>query len=128
MSTEWDLAACIPHRFFFQGSEDILPDDDAAKEICATCPIIAECLAEALKTHEPFFVWGGKTPEERGVSARFSPPRHGTAAGHAWHRRNDVPLCTWCRSAYNEASRDRQRAYKLRKSQRDRTPNTGDGE
>jgi len=37
----------------------------AAKEICRSCPVIAECATFALSTREPYGVWGGLTPEER---------------------------------------------------------------
>ena len=37
----------------------------AAKAICETCPVIAECAAFAAATREPYGVWGGLTPEER---------------------------------------------------------------
>lgn len=37
----------------------------AAKAICETCPVIAECAAYAFTTREPYGVWGGLTPEER---------------------------------------------------------------
>jgi WhiB family redox-sensing transcriptional regulator len=37
----------------------------AAKRICATCPVIQDCLKWALTVREPYGVWGGTTPEER---------------------------------------------------------------
>lgn len=39
--------------------------DDAAKAICAQCPVIAECRKYALAAQEPYGVWGGLTQEER---------------------------------------------------------------
>ena len=36
-----------------------------AKAICATCPVIAQCLQRAIKVGEPSGVWGGLTVEER---------------------------------------------------------------
>lgn len=38
--------------------------DQAAKDVCAVCPQIEECLEYALK-HEDFGVWGGMTETER---------------------------------------------------------------
>ena len=38
---------------------------EAAKAICATCPVIDKCREYALKAHEPYGVWGGMTEEER---------------------------------------------------------------
>lgn len=39
----------------------------AAKAVCGTCPVQAECLAWALATNERFGVWGGKNEHERQV-------------------------------------------------------------
>jgi WhiB family transcriptional regulator, redox-sensing transcriptional regulator len=36
-----------------------------AKAICSSCPVRAMCLASALKTREPYGVWGGLSVEER---------------------------------------------------------------
>lgn len=38
---------------------------DAAKAICATCPVRRECLRYALKAPEEFGVWGGLDEVER---------------------------------------------------------------
>lgn len=37
----------------------------AAKQACARCPVIAECLAFALDTGQEGGVWGGTSEEER---------------------------------------------------------------
>jgi WhiB family redox-sensing transcriptional regulator len=37
----------------------------AAKALCQTCPVRAECAAHALSTREPYGVWGGFTEAER---------------------------------------------------------------
>jgi WhiB family redox-sensing transcriptional regulator len=39
--------------------------EDAAKKICSGCPVTRECLDWALRTREPYGVWGGKSTEER---------------------------------------------------------------
>ena len=36
-----------------------------AKAICATCPVIAQCLDWALSVGEPYGVWGGLSAAER---------------------------------------------------------------
>jgi WhiB family redox-sensing transcriptional regulator len=36
-----------------------------AKAICGRCPVIAECLEWAIKTNEPWGMWGGMSREER---------------------------------------------------------------
>jgi WhiB family redox-sensing transcriptional regulator len=37
----------------------------AAKAVCLTCPVRAECAAHALVAREPYGVWGGFTEAER---------------------------------------------------------------
>jgi WhiB family redox-sensing transcriptional regulator len=37
----------------------------AAKSVCRTCPVRAECAAHALNAREPYGVWGGFTETER---------------------------------------------------------------
>lgn len=37
-----------------------LPDIAAAKRICATCPVMADCLEAAMERREPWGVWGGQ--------------------------------------------------------------------
>jgi WhiB family redox-sensing transcriptional regulator len=39
--------------------------ETAAKRVCASCPVRAECAAHALATREPYGVWGGFTETER---------------------------------------------------------------
>jgi WhiB family redox-sensing transcriptional regulator len=39
--------------------------EQAAKNVCATCPVIDPCLAWALSMGETYGVWGGLTVEER---------------------------------------------------------------
>ena len=41
-----------------------------AKQICAGCPVLAECRAHALAVHEPYGVWGGLSESERDVIVR----------------------------------------------------------
>jgi WhiB family redox-sensing transcriptional regulator len=36
-----------------------------AKQVCAGCPVLAECLAYALVNGERFGVWGGTSERER---------------------------------------------------------------
>jgi WhiB family redox-sensing transcriptional regulator len=60
----WDEAACrdVDTDVFFPVSEK---DADAAKAICATCPIAEACLEYALELRPSDGVWGGLTPIER---------------------------------------------------------------
>ena len=44
-----------------------------AKVVCQRCPVIAECLAEALDHRTEFGVWGGMTERERRALLRSNP-------------------------------------------------------
>lgn len=70
--TEWTpLAACrtsAPDALFVQGAAQ-----QQAKQICQRCPVIAECLADALDRRTEFGVWGGMTERERRAMLRRHP-------------------------------------------------------
>jgi WhiB family redox-sensing transcriptional regulator len=61
---EWaPLAACRssePDALFVRGAAQ-----QVAKQVCIGCPVIAECLADALDNQTEFGVWGGMTERER---------------------------------------------------------------
>ena len=44
-----------------------------AKQVCQKCPVIAECLADALDNRTEFGVWGGMTERERRAMLRRHP-------------------------------------------------------
>ena len=44
-----------------------------AKAVCKTCPVLAQCLAEALDNRTEFGVWGGMTERERRALLRRRP-------------------------------------------------------
>jgi WhiB family transcriptional regulator, redox-sensing transcriptional regulator len=57
------LGACAksdPDALFVQGAAQ-----QTAKIVCQGCPVIAECLADALDNRTEFGVWGGMTERER---------------------------------------------------------------
>ncbi|WP_336620187.1 WhiB family transcriptional regulator [Rhodococcus sp. G-MC3] len=37
----------------------------SAKLVCAQCPVVDRCLQHALRTGEPYGIWGGQTATER---------------------------------------------------------------
>jgi WhiB family redox-sensing transcriptional regulator len=59
----------------------------AAKAVCGTCPVIAQCLAHALAVREPYGVWGGRSEDERakllGLQSLRYPARIRTAVASA---------------------------------------------
>jgi len=68
--TDWQWhAACAdvdPGLFFPTGStRQIAAQTEAAKRVCAGCPVRAECLAWAVETRQDAGVWGGLTKTER---------------------------------------------------------------
>jgi WhiB family redox-sensing transcriptional regulator len=64
-SITWrDQAACrgLDPEIFYPVSDE---DADAAKAVCATCPVREACLEYALANRERDGVWGGATERER---------------------------------------------------------------
>lgn len=58
---------------------------EQAKQTCHRCPVIAQCREYALRTREPYGVWGGLSEEDRaeilGVgNLRYPTPRRETSA------------------------------------------------
>ncbi len=70
--TEWaPLGRCAgsdPDALFVQGKAQ-----RAAKVVCKGCPVVAECLADALDNRTEFGVWGGMTERERRALLRRRP-------------------------------------------------------
>lgn len=56
-------------------------DGQAAKRICASCPVQDDCLQVALTFNEDYGIWGGLTAAERRALA--SPTRHTAPTGRA---------------------------------------------
>lgn len=58
-----------PELFFppveFESTEQRHARESAAKAVCGSCPVQAECLEWALSNHERLGVWGGTTERER---------------------------------------------------------------
>lgn len=108
-------------------------DPRVALAVCAACPVVAECRAEADECETPastFGVRGGETERERferrhwtwqgtwkgwGRGRPPAPMRHGTLAGYRKHRyRGDVP-CDLCVEAMRQRSREYQERYRARR-------------
>jgi WhiB family redox-sensing transcriptional regulator len=49
-----------PDALFVRGAAQ-----QAAKQVCVGCPVIAECLADSLDNRTEFGVWGGMTERQR---------------------------------------------------------------
>lgn len=48
--------------------------EEAAKAICATCPLAQRCRDQARANREPYGVWGGESEEERAAWLREQRP------------------------------------------------------
>ncbi|CAN5540203.1 WhiB family transcriptional regulator [soil metagenome] len=75
---EWQIqGACrgLDSATFFHPENERGPSrarrERQAKEVCAACPVTEACLDWALRTREPYGVWGGKSTEERTALIRL---------------------------------------------------------
>lgn len=69
---DWQLGSACRHAdpdLFFHPEGERGPTRDAreaaAKAVCATCPVLAQCRAHALRVREPYGVWGGLSEDDR---------------------------------------------------------------
>ncbi len=69
---EWQLdAACagLDTSLFYQADNErgasVRRREMKAKAICSRCPVIDDCLKAALRSNEPYGVWGGMSADER---------------------------------------------------------------
>ncbi|MGL5817014.1 MAG: WhiB family transcriptional regulator [Dermatophilaceae bacterium] len=67
-ATQGRCAGSDPDALFVQGKAQ-----RSAKLICRGCPVVAECLADALDNRTEFGVWGGMTERERRALLRRRP-------------------------------------------------------
>ncbi|MBA0051344.1 WhiB family transcriptional regulator [Streptomyces sp. AJS327] len=58
-----------------------LSREQAAKRVCARCPVLVECREHALVLPEPYGVWGGLTAAERRVMLARRRRREAATAG-----------------------------------------------
>ena len=57
-----------PDALFVRGAAQ-----QAAKQVCVGCPVIAECLADSLDNRTEFGVWGGMTERQRRALLKHQP-------------------------------------------------------
>lgn len=73
-----ESAACTdsdPALFFVAEKEQVRAKrirTAKAKAICASCPVVLNCLQQAVKTDDMHAIMGGTTPEERGHSGDWT--------------------------------------------------------
>jgi len=71
-SWDWQVQAACRDRdaaIFFHPARERGPAharrEQQAKQVCAECPVRAQCRAHALSVREPYGVWGGLSESER---------------------------------------------------------------
>lgn len=69
-----DQAACIGREDLFYSAEDESKGErrrkeEAAKTVCAVCPVFDTCRQFAMESNELYGVWGGTTESERHAMA-----------------------------------------------------------
>lgn len=116
-SEPWtDRAVCRnvdPEAFYALGHGGTAKDWTTAREACASCPVAAQCLADAIAAGDAHGFRAGHTPDEL---ARMMPRQtrqpvpitHGTASGARQHHRRGERPCTACARAANIARRLRE--------------------
>ena len=65
MDRNWvDAAACrgLDSAIFYPLTDE---EAETAKDVCAVCPVVDECLEHAIDNRERNGVWGGATERER---------------------------------------------------------------
>lgn len=122
---DWrDHAVCReedPELFFPVGnSADAYHQADAAKAVCARCPVMEQCGRWAIRNRVEHGVWGGMSENDRRKVLKIlaernaSPPPTrdtgacGTEAGAKRHRRAGEPVCRRCLDAAAAAAYRRQ--------------------
>jgi len=70
ITMDWrDKAACLtvdPELFFPVGNTGPALDQiDKAKQVCAQCPVVENCLQYAIESNQDSGVWGGLSEDER---------------------------------------------------------------
>ncbi len=72
MSIDWDLAACVSHPDEWWFANERHPEEqEAARHICLSCPIMLDCGRHALAREgglaacHRYGTWGALTPKQR---------------------------------------------------------------
>ncbi len=69
---EWQhegVCRTLPSEMFFHPDGERGPRrrnrENAAKAVCATCPVMQRCRQHALANQEPYGIWGGLSEDDR---------------------------------------------------------------
>lgn len=119
-TTWWNAAVCRaedPQLFFPVGEGPVAKKwAEKAKAVCATCPVMDECLQWALDNGQDAGIWGGLTPRElRALRRRLhrgkgrpDPAPCGTTAAYRRHMRNHEKIDFPCREANRLAQQEKK--------------------
>jgi hypothetical protein len=114
---EWRARAACRGRIDLDFIEPRTPTEaEQCRALCAVCPVLDQCRAEALTTGEVWGIWGGLDPGERtqladrnGYPTPIVRPAHGTNPRYAKHGCR----CSPCRRAHTEYERRRRALYRI---------------
>jgi hypothetical protein len=95
-------------------------DEQAAKDLCRTCPLRQPCAAYALDTDEQWGTWGGLTPTDRArlrhgdgwwidAEGRIRQPC-GSDPAYRTHLKYREQPCEVCQAGQEQRTEDRRRA------------------
>ncbi|MEU0017997.1 WhiB family transcriptional regulator [Streptomyces rochei] len=77
---DWqDRAACVglDSRVFYANGKHAREQVNAARKVCAACPVAAQCADFAIQTGEKWGVWGGMSQKQlRQRRRRLRAPRN----------------------------------------------------
>jgi len=108
---------CSPSLFFPTRGEGT--ENDAAKRVCAQCPVIDECLEYALVNQEKVGVWGGTSEKQRRKIRRargISNARRPVAVCGTESKYSLGCRCEDCAEAHRKYNRERQQARRWERS------------
>jgi WhiB family redox-sensing transcriptional regulator len=120
----WMARAACRGSFPGQLTHIFFPEEggnyDAAKAVCAECPVRAECLAVGnAQPRGGEGMFGGSTPSMRRRTADRRPQKqlvHGTESGYILHRyRQLLPICDSCKAAHSTATASRLRRAQMKR-------------
>src|SRR5437763_17171559 len=88
----WRIRAACKGRLDLDFIDPTPAEAEHCRALCAACPVLERCRAEALATGEPWGIWGGLTADGRAAVAEQTGqpepavlPAHGTNTRYAKH-------------------------------------------
>jgi len=117
---DWSRYAACRVRLDLEWIDPSPVQAEQCRTVCAACPVLLSCRMFALRSGEPWGIWGGLDPDERAAVARIGGhptpqalPPHGTNSRYAKHRCR----CSTCRYAHTVYEHSRRARQQTRRGQ-----------